>query len=92
MKFKVHYEARLNRNITRSVYGRKKVYKKGTVIWDCSDSKFQKLTKDNIDNETSLAICEGHGVYEYFDLEKDIEFFRVETIVKRKEKVVKLKK
>jgi hypothetical protein len=91
-KKKVYYEARLNRNISRSSYGGKKIYKKGTVIWDCTEKQFEKTTAKNIDNYTSLCICEGHGVYEYFDLEIDIEFVRVEKITTTKEKVVKLKK
>lgn len=88
---KTHYEARLNRNITRKPYGLKTIYKKGTVIWSCTDKKFAKLTKKNIENETHLCICEGQGVYEYFDLEKDIEFVKVDVIVTKKEKVVKIK-
>lgn len=91
MKSTVYYEARLKKNIKRTPYGVSTVYKKGTVVWDCSEKQFQKLTADNIHHQTSLGICEGHGVYEYFDLE-DIEFFRVEKIVRLKERVVKFKK
>lgn len=87
-----HYEARLNRNISRTPYGSRTNFKKGTVIWDCTEKQFAKLTASNIGNQTNLSICTGHGVYEYFDLEKDIEFVRVETITKIKEKIVKLKK
>jgi hypothetical protein len=91
MKIKTHYEARLNRNISRNNYG-KTTYKKGTLIWICTEKQFEKLTSKNIHNYTDFCICEGHGVYEYFDLEKDIEFVKVEIITKKKEKVVKLKK
>lgn len=92
MNTKVHYEARLNRNISRSPYGVRINYKKGTVVWDCTKKQFEKLTAENINNQTSLFLCEGHGVYEYFDLEKDIEFVKVQTVITTKETVVKLKK
>ena len=91
MKNTVKIEARLNRNITRSVYGNNKVYKKGTVIWDCTEAMFSKLTETSISNHTDLCICEGHGVYEYFDLETDIEFIRVEVVQQQIEKLVTLK-
>lgn len=91
MKIKIHYEARLNRNITRTLYN-KKVYKKGTVVCDFTESTFKKLTAKNIDRYTDLGICEGHGTNEYFDLETDIEFFKVEKIIKIKQTKVKLKK
>ena len=90
MKKKIHYEFRLNRNISRSLYQRK-TYKKGTIIWDCTEIQFKKLKSINIKNFTDLSICEGHGVYEYFDLKKDIEIIKVETIVTKKENIVKLK-
>ncbi len=90
MKNKVIYEARLNRNINRTSYGKRIVYKKGSVIFDCNEKQFNKITADNIHMQTSLGICEGHGIYEYFDLEKDIEFVRVESKIVKKEKIVKL--
>lgn len=92
MKNKVYYEARLNRNISRTPYGVKTVYKKGTVIDKFSEKTFNKLTVKNIDNQTDLSICEGMGVYEYFDLEKDIEFFKVTTITEVREYIVELPK
>ncbi len=85
---KVHYEARLNRNI--SIGGTK--YKKGTVVFMCPDRTFEKLTTENIHKITSFSICEGYGRYEYFDLKKDIEFFKVEIIITQKEIPIKLKK
>jgi len=91
MKSIVTYEARLSRDIKRTPYGIKRVYKKGKVIWECSEKTFLKLTKKSLSSKTDLAICEGMGVYEYFYLETDIEFFRVETITTKKEKRVKLK-
>ena len=91
MKTEIYYEARLNRNIRRTPYGRRTNYKKGTVIWDCSEKQFSKLRAENIHKLTNLSICEGHGVYEYFDLEKDIEFVKVTKVVTTKEKIVKLK-
>jgi len=91
-KTKIHYEARLKRNIKREPYNRTVVYKKGLVLWDCSEKLFAKLTKDNIHKWVDFCVCEGHGVYEYFDLEKDIQFFKVETTTKVTEKPVKLKK
>ena len=90
MKKTVKYEARLNRNIKRTPYGVNRTYKRGTVICDFTEKQFLKLTKANISKQTDLSICEGHGVYEYFDLENDIEFFRVEIVVTKKEKLVKL--
>ena len=92
MKSKIHYEARLNRNISRSPYGVRTNYKKGTVIWECTEKQFEKLTSNNIHEQTSLSICEGHGVYEYFNLEKDIEFVKIEILTTKKEIIVKLKK
>lgn len=92
-KNKVYYEARLNRNITRiTAYNIKRTYKKGTVIDTFSEKLFNMLTVKNISNQTNLSICEGHGVYEYFDLEKDIEFMKVTTTVSIRESIVKLKK
>jgi hypothetical protein len=41
-------------------------------------------------NRNIKRICEGHRVYECFDL-KDIEWVRVEIITETKEKIVKLK-
>jgi len=86
----VRYEARLNRNIERTPYGVKMVYKKGTVIYTCDEKTFKTLTKKNLCQRTSLASCEGHGVYEYFDLD-DIRFVKVTTVKKTTEKTVKLK-
>lgn len=91
MKKNIIYEARLNRNIKKFSYGSNRLYKKGTIIWSCPEKTFKKLTKSNIDDHTGLCICEGHGSYQYFDLEKDIEFFKVETVVRKKESLVKLK-
>ena len=91
-KSEIYFEARLNRNITRRPYGRKTIYKKGKVVYDCSDKQFSKLTASNIHKRTDLCLCEGHGVYEYFDLDKDIEFVKVEITTITKEKIVKLKK
>lgn len=90
MKNKVHYEARLNRNISRTYYT-KKTYKKGTLIATFSATEFGKLTLKNIDNYFHPQITLGHGASEYFDVEKDIDFVKVETVVKTKEKIVKLK-
>lgn len=89
----VKYEARLNRTITRYPYNKKTIYLKGTVIWDCGEKTFNKITKDNLHMHTSLGICEGYGVYEYFDLDKDIEFVKIttRTVKTTKEKTVKLK-
>lgn len=92
MKPKTHYEARLNRNISRRQYGSRTNYKKETVIWDCTEKEFEKLTSENIHKQTSLSIVVGHGYSEYFDLEKDIEFVKVQTVITTKETVVKLKK
>lgn len=90
MKPKTHYEARLKRNITRKVYGSRKTYKKGTVIWNCTEKQFEKLTSNNIRDQTNLSVCEGHGYYEYFDLEKDIEFVKVQIITNVRESIVQL--
>lgn len=91
----VKYEARLNRNIKRNVYGGNKVYKKGKVIWSCSERLFKQFkNKEHMEDYFDTSICEGHGVYEYFDLQKDIEFVAVkkETIVKTSQKPIKLNK
>jgi len=90
MAIKIKYEARLKKGIKRKPYGLNRVYKKGTVIYDCTEKVFEKLTADNIHNKTNLSICEGYGVYEYFDLE-DIEFFRVETVTTTTDFSVNLK-
>lgn len=89
MKNKIHYEARLNRNISRTYYT-KTTYKKGTLIASFSESQFLKFTLKNIDNYFHPQIVLGHGAAEYFDVEKDIDFVRIETVTKTKEKVVKL--
>lgn len=90
MQNKIHYEARLNRNIIRTYYTRT-TYKKGTLIATFSEKQFQKFTLKNIDNHFHPQITIGHGAAEYFDVEKDIDFFKVVTVIKTKEKVVKLK-
>jgi hypothetical protein len=87
---KIHYEERLSRNITRTYYT-KNIYKKGTLISQFTEKQFQKLTLKNIDNYFRPQITFGHGVAEYFDVEKDIEFVKVITYTKTKEKIVKLK-
>ncbi len=76
MKYKVHYEARLNRNISRTHYT-KTTYKKGTLICKFTEEEFIRLTLKNVDNHFSPQITLGHGVAEYFDIEKDIDFVRV---------------
>lgn len=91
MKHKIHYEARLNRNIRRQYYSWT-TYKKGTLIEKFSQKEFEKLTLKNIDDYFSPQIILGHGVAEYFDVEKDIDFIQVITYTKTKEKTVKLKK
>lgn len=87
---RVHYEARLNRNITRDWYG-KTVYKKGTLISNFTEKEFAKLNKKTKRSEYSPQITRGHGVSEYFDIEKDIEFVKVTTSKTIKEQTVKLK-
>lgn len=89
-KKSVRYQARLKKNMIRHPYGSRKVYKKGTVIWECSESDFLSVTKKNIHTRTSLGIVEGHGVMADFDLD-DIEFIRIETICTVKSRKVKLK-
>lgn len=86
---KVHYEARLSRNISRTYYTRK-VYKKGTFICAFTQKEFEKLTLKNIDNHFIPQITIGHGVAEYFDVKKDIDFVKIVTIKKTTEEVVKL--
>ncbi len=90
-KSKIHYEARLNSNKSRMSYGKRINYKKGTVISTYTETQFKKITVENIDKYDSLSICTGFGSYEYFDLEKDIEFVKVETKIVTKIKTVKLK-
>lgn len=90
-KNKIHFEARLKRAILRTPYGMRKIYKKGTLIVEFSEKQFKSITSENIHKYTDLCLCEGHGVYEYFDLEKDIEFVQVEIITTKKVTSVKLK-
>jgi len=90
MKEKIHYEARLNRNIRREYYTWT-TYKKGTLISKFGQKEFEKLTLKNIDNYFSPQITLGHGAAEYFDVEKDIDFVKVITYTKTKKKIVKLK-
>lgn len=92
MSDKIHYEARLNRNIRRNPYGVWKTYKKGTVVEKFSKSEFEKMTEKNVDNYFTPCICEGHGVYEYFDMEKDIDFVKIETITETREVKMNLRK
>jgi hypothetical protein len=90
----IKYVARLKREITRTPYFVKTIYKSGTVICEFTEKQFVKLTSKNIYRYNSLSICEGHGVYEYFDLETDIEFVKITTTTttNKKEVLVKLKK
>ncbi len=90
-KIEVHYEARLNRNISRTYYTRT-TYKKGTLIAIFEQEQFEKLTLKNIGNYFHPQITMGHGSAEYFDIEKDIEFFKVETVKTKNETPVKIKK
>ena len=90
MKEQIHYEARLNRNIRRNYYTWT-TYKKGRVIAKFGQKTFEKFTLKNIDNHFSPQITLGHGACEYFDVEKDIDFVKVITYTKTKEKIVKLK-
>lgn len=89
MKEKIHYEARLNRNIRRKLYSWT-TYKKGTLIAKFEQKQFEKFTLKNIGNYFSPQITIGHGSAEYFDVEKDIDFVKVITYTKTKEKIVKL--
>jgi len=90
MKTKIHYEARLNRNIRRKYYSWT-TYKKGLLIERFGQKEFEKLTLKNIDEWFSPQITLGHGAAEYFDVEKDIDFIKVTTYTNTKEKKVKLK-
>lgn len=91
MKVKtITYEARLNKRKVGFSYGTNTYYKKGLLIEKFSEKTFNKLTLKNIDDYTDLCICEGHGVYEYFDL-KDIDFIKVTKIITYIETKVKLK-
>lgn len=87
---KIHYEARLNRNISRTYYSRT-TYKKGRLIARFTQKEFEKFTFENIGNYFSPQIVLGHGAAEYFDVKKDIDFVKVVTYTKTKEKIVKLK-
>jgi hypothetical protein len=89
MKKTILYQARLKRNITRYPYGTKKTYKKGTMIDEFTEKIFLSMTSNNYTKHTSLCICEGFNVYEYFDLE-DIEFVKITTTIKITTKIVKL--
>jgi len=91
MKQNIHYEARLNKNIRREYYTWT-TYKKGRLICRFTQKQFEKFTMKNIDNYFSPQITLGHGVAEYFDVEKDIVFVKVITYTKKKETIVKLKK
>lgn len=87
----IRFEARLKKNINRTTaYGVNKTYKKGTVLWFCSERIFKKLTSKNIGNYVDFNICEGHGVYEYFSL-SDIQFFKVQKVTTTKEYKAKIK-
>lgn len=88
---KIHYEARLNKNIRRKLYY-VTTYKKGTLISKWGQKEFEKFTAKNIDNYFHPQIVIGHGVAEYFDVEKDIDFVKVITYTETKEEIVKLKK
>lgn len=91
MKNKVYIEVRLNKNIIRFPYNIKTIYKKELVIEKFTEKEFNKLNEKNIDKYFSPQICEGMGVYEYFNIE-DIKFIRIEKIIKIKEKIIKLNK
>jgi len=91
MAKKINYEARLKRNVSRISFGKKTIYKKGTLIWSFPEKIFNKITAKNISRYTSLSICEGHGIFKYFNLDKDIEFVKIEVVTSKKEKIVKLK-
>lgn len=82
------YEARLNKNISRTQYNVKTIYKKGTIIWFCNKKIFKKLNKRNIYQYTGLYIIgrNSFGVYEYFNLEEDIVFVKVKTTIVKTEK------
>lgn len=90
MKNKIHYEARLNRNIIRTNYVRT-TYKKGKLISIFTQKEFEKLTLKNIDDYFSPEITIGHGNTEYFDVKEDIDFFKVIKYTRTSEKLVKLK-
>lgn len=79
---KIQYEARLNKAIIRRQY---RFFKKGEVIFKLSEKEFKKLTPKNMHKYTNITIVIGHGVNEYFELENDISFFKVEIIVAKKE-------
>lgn len=86
----IHYEAKLNKNIKRKYYSWT-TYKKGTLICKFTEKQFEKFTLKNIDNYFSPQITLGHGAAEYFDVETDIEFFKITTCTKTKKQIVKLK-
>lgn len=90
MNEKIHYEARLNKNIRREYYTWT-TYKKGTLISRFGQKEFEKFTIKNIDNYFSPQITLGHGAAEYFDVEEDIDFFKVITYTKSKKTKIKLK-
>lgn len=84
----IKYEVRLKKNIKRIVHGSLTTYKKGTLIDTFSQPLWKKLNSKNFNDFSSLCICEGHGVYEYFSME-DVDFFRVSSkTIKTKKKVI----
>lgn len=87
---RVHYEARLSRNVTRMNYS-KTIYSKGTLIAPFTEKEFNRLNKKNIRDYFIPQITVGHGNSEYFDIEKDIEFIKVTTSKIIREQTVKLK-
>jgi hypothetical protein len=83
---KIEFHAILDKAIVRHRFT---FFKKGEVAFKLSKKEFKKLTPNNIKKYTNIKIVVGHGVYEEFELEKDISFLKVETTIIKKTTSVK---
>lgn len=89
-KLNISYEVVLNKNIKINVYGYNKTYRKGLIITSFTKNEFERVFKnaETVEDNFTPCVCEGHGVYEYFNW-KDLDVVKVETVIKTKKTLVK---